>query len=141
MSSSNATLQFWEIFASQSPDDEPSEFGVWFFLSVVCESKSLFPRVWQQKDWLAVSYRGLYSKRVLLGITLPKDKISRLQGVMLKYFIFRKHTVKTLLYQNKIIFSRSNQIFAILQYLFYYQLWVKRSRSQVYWVSWNYVRG
>ena len=147
MSSSNATLQFWEIFASQSPDDELSEFGVcvcvcvffFFFLSVVCESKSLFPRVWQQKDWLAISDRGLYNKTVLLGITLPKDKISKLQGVMLKYFIFRKHTVNTLLYQSR-IFSRSNQTFAILEYLFCYQLWVKRSRSQVHWVFWNYVR-
>ena len=77
---------------------------MWFFLSVVCESKSLFPRVWQQKDWLAISDRGLYNKTVLLGITLPKDKISKLQGVMLKYFIFRKHTVNTLLYQSKIIY-------------------------------------
>ena len=79
-------------------------FVLFCFLSVVCESKSLFPGVWQQKDWLAVSDRGLYNKRVLLGITLPKDKISRLQGVMRKYFIFRKHTVKTLLYQSKIIY-------------------------------------
>ena len=81
---------------------------VLFFKSVVCESKSLFPGVWQQRDWLAVPDRGLSNKKVLLGITLPMDKISRLQGVMLKYFIFRKHTLKTLLYQSKIIFSRSN---------------------------------
>lgn len=51
-----------------------------FFLSMVCESKSLFPGVWQQNDWLAVPDRGLSNKRVLLWTILPMDKISRLQG-------------------------------------------------------------
>ena len=41
--------------------------------------------------------------------------------------------MKRLLYQNMVTFNSTSSAFAIVEYLCFYQLWVKRSRSQVYW--------
>ena len=71
------------------------------------ESKSLFLGVWQHKVWLAVPDRSLCRglKKVFIEVSFPIDKISRLQGVMLKVFVSQEHTVKRLLYQNMVIFK------------------------------------
>lgn len=85
MSSSNVMLQMscFNFGKSLLPSHQMMNCQslVLSFLSMVCESKSLFPGVWQQNDWLAVPDRGLSNKRVLLRTILLMDKISRLQGL------------------------------------------------------------
>ena len=50
-------------------------------------SKSLLLGVWLHKRWSAVTERGLSNRgAVFLEISLPIDKISRLQGAMFKVF-------------------------------------------------------
>ena len=43
-----------------------------------------------------------------MEVSFPIDKISSLQSMMLRVFVSQGHTVKRLLYQNMVIFNRSN---------------------------------
>lgn len=107
-----------------------------FYLGVPCESKSIFLRVWLHKSKLAIpdGASPVRLKRVLLEVSFPIDRISRLQGVMLKIFYSEGCTVKIFLYKTIVIFNRSNYAIAILAYLSFLSL---GSRIQVHWASYD----
>ena len=67
-----------------------------FSLGVSQESKSLFLGVLWHKGWL-IALDGAFSA-FILEVFIPIDKISRLQGVVLKVFVLES-AVKRLLYQ------------------------------------------
>ena len=64
--------------------------------------KSLFPVFWVQKGWLVVPDRIISSEveESLSGGVFSSNEISRLEGVMLRVFIFQERSVKRLLYQS-----------------------------------------
>ena len=79
-------------------------------IGVSHESKSLFPGVWWHRGWLAVPDWAfpVRLKRIVLEVSFPIDKISRLQDMMLTVLVSWECTVKRLLYQNMVIFNRNN---------------------------------
>ena len=91
----------------QVTDEMQVQSGFSAFLMVSHESQSLFFGVWWHKAWLVVLDRAFPGmlKRVLLEMSFPIDKISKLQGMMLKVFI--SHTVKRLLYPIVVVYNRS----------------------------------
>lgn len=115
--------------------------GAFFFLSMVCESKSLFPGVWQQNDWLAVPDRGLSNKRVLLRTILPMDKISRLQGSWCLSTSSSESTLWKHCYMKARLFLVEAIRLCNIGVSLLLSVVGQKSRSQEHWVSWDYVRG
>ena len=73
------------------------------------ESMNLFLGILWHKNWhhLMLLIFPIRLKRILLQSSFPVDKISRLQGVMLKGAFLPRYPCKKLLYQNMAIFNRS----------------------------------
>ena len=129
---------------SQSPDGFAGPARVWCFLQMSHMNKRVYSldfgniKVVQQYLIRALPLR---LKRVFLEVSFPIDKISRLQGMMLKIFIFLECMVKRLSCQSIIVFNRSNQAFTILKYISFYQLWLKGGRGQMHWMPCDYLKG
>lgn len=73
----------------------PASLG--FSLDESHDSNSLFPGLWQHKGCLAVPNKGLSretKERVFLEVSFPINKISMLQGMMFKSFIFQEWLMK-----------------------------------------------
>lgn len=79
-------------------------------LDVSHEYRSLFPGVWQHKGSLAVPVGAFPGrlKRVFLEVPFLPGEISRLQSLLLKFFLSLKCTLKRLLCQDMVNFDRSN---------------------------------
>ena len=134
-------LQFWKIFAFRSPDD--TQFQSHFALSswVSHESRSLFLGVWWHSGWLAVFDRGLsneieessgrvFSERWNLQVAIS---VWCLRSSFPEGTLWKDCSTKTWLFLIEAV--------KLLKYwgISFYQLWVKRSRSQVHWASCNYL--
>lgn len=115
--------------------------GLVLSLGVAQESKSLFFGVWRHKGCLEYSIKGFPTRleRILLDVYFLINEISKLQVVTLRVFVPQGCHLKRLIYQNMVIFNRSYCASAILEFLSFYQLCIKRSRSQVHWIYCDYI--
>ena len=83
---------------------------LWFLsLSMPQESQSLFLVFWWPKGSITAMIEACPARlrRVNSGDAFPTNKISRMQGVMLKVLVYTECAVKRLLYQSMVIFSPS----------------------------------
>lgn len=110
--------------------------GVW------SEFKSICFGICCYKGWLAVSDRNLSSEIEEIssrGIFFPLDKISSLQGMMFRSLFFESTLWKDLSTKTWLFLV---EVIRTLQYpvVPFYQLWDKRSRSQMNWTSCDYLK-
>lgn len=91
---SSASIPGNRYFQVSSCRQAQSRFGALFR----CDT-SLLPEVYQHKDWLSVSHRGLSTGKIeenFLEGSFPVDETSRLQNVVFEVFISWEHAVKRL---------------------------------------------